>query len=50
MFDTIVVLISWSLWLERNARTFNNAARTVEHCSITLRRRQLFGSGPNLLL
>lgn len=27
-FDTAVVLISWSIWLERNARTFNRQNRS----------------------
>lgn len=30
MFDTLVVLICWSLWLERNACTFNGEVRTAE--------------------
>ncbi|KAF8694470.1 hypothetical protein HU200_038214 [Digitaria exilis] len=34
-FDSMVVLVTWSIWLERNARTFNRQERTamqlVEH-------------------
>jgi hypothetical protein len=28
-FDSLVVLISWSLWLERNARIFRGTAEPV---------------------
>ncbi|KAF8758092.1 hypothetical protein HU200_010756 [Digitaria exilis] len=28
-FDSTVVLVSWAIWLERNARTFNRQHRTV---------------------
>lgn len=27
-FDSLVVLIFWCIWLERNARTFNNQMKT----------------------
>lgn len=28
-FDSVVILISWSIWFERNARTFNREKQTV---------------------
>uniref|UniRef100_K3ZFC5 Uncharacterized protein n=1 Tax=Setaria italica TaxID=4555 RepID=K3ZFC5_SETIT len=28
-FDSTVILISWSIWLERNARTFNREEKTI---------------------
>ncbi|KAF7014167.1 hypothetical protein CFC21_028187 [Triticum aestivum] len=30
-FDSIVLLIVWSLWIERNARTFDNSLGTAAH-------------------
>ncbi|KAG0512540.1 hypothetical protein BDA96_10G022900 [Sorghum bicolor] len=27
-FDSLVVLVSWTLWKERNARTFDNISST----------------------
>ena len=28
-FDSLVLLVSWVIWKERNNRTFNNAAKTT---------------------
>ncbi|KAF8733028.1 hypothetical protein HU200_015386 [Digitaria exilis] len=29
LFDSMVVLIAWNIWLERNARTFNRQDKTT---------------------
>ncbi|KAF8729639.1 hypothetical protein HU200_017588 [Digitaria exilis] len=29
MFDTFIALVTWSIWLERNNRTFNRQARST---------------------
>ena len=29
-FDSIVLLVSWQLWKERNSRTFDNSASMVQ--------------------
>jgi len=29
-FDSTVLLVSWRLWKERNSRTFDNSASTVQ--------------------
>lgn len=30
-FDSLVILVMWSLWLERNARTFDRRERCTTH-------------------
>ena len=45
-FDSLVLLIGWILWKERNDRTFNNRARSFRLISSGhLRRRQALGFG-----
>ncbi|KAF8700182.1 hypothetical protein HU200_034559 [Digitaria exilis] len=36
-FDSLVILVAWSIWLERNARTFNRQQRTASQLAMLLK-------------
>lgn len=46
-FDSTVLAVSWALWRERNARTFNNLERTIPAmvAAITADLSELFSAG-----
>ncbi|KAG2655750.1 hypothetical protein PVAP13_1KG069342 [Panicum virgatum] len=37
-FMDIIILMSWSIWIERNGETFRNITATIAQCRATLRK------------